>query len=272
MASAAIKCSPCEHSHRPCSWVAAYRRWRVQQMWGVDEATVVRLETAATAAGLMSPRKANKATSQPSGDEAGPSGAAVVTTSPQRTITRPRFFVRDEEDEPSSVRAKRKSRPEEVRVVLKLPRRSTTTTATTTTTTTMPTGTDSSAPASTPRGAADEGKQAADLSELAALREEASRLQRELEASERRADSFRQKILEWEAHSQSLRERRRADEERTSRLAAQAADQHEELVRLRRALAVATEQGHRGDLEGRVVRLERRIERKCSLSLAFDLY
>ncbi len=233
-ASAAIKCAPCEQTHRPCSWVAAYRRWRIQQVWPVDDAELDRLELAATVlvtADSASPRK--------------------PAPSPEKTIKRPPLPSEREVGSSRTAAAtaredpgKRKRVERDERLVVKIPRAARVSEVT----------------ASVPRSRDHENL----VEALAASQEEASRLRRQLEAQEREKEECRERAREWEERARSLSERWDMAEQRVDRLQAQAAEVHEEMAGLRHALSVANEQGSREELELRIAQLERRVEREYS--------
>lgn len=232
-ASAAVKCSPCEQSHRPCSWVVEYRRWRLQQLWEVDDAALDRLELAATTVGLASPRKTPKASPR-----VAPAGAGTSQASNSLpTTTSATFSGASPSKGPGQVKRKRPVTSE--RVTLKIPKRTAT----------------ASIIAVPPP----------EQGTIRAPDMEPVRTRLRLEECERELGALRERAQMWEDRAQAAQESWRVAEGRGTRLQVQVDDLREEVSGLRRALAVANEQGSREGLESRVARLERRLERECSL-------
>lgn len=82
MASTAIKCVPCEQSHRPCSWVAEYCRWHIKQLWGLNDAGLDCLELEASALSSSGSHKVVKVAPRSSGAEVSSSSMSVAVPSP----------------------------------------------------------------------------------------------------------------------------------------------------------------------------------------------
>jgi hypothetical protein len=253
-ASAAIKCAPCEQVHRPCSWVADYRRWRIKQVWEVDDEGLDRLELAATVAGSASSRKVDKVA--PRSSNAGAS-ASATSPSPVRTASGPSSSSVRVVIPSAATPRKRPRRPEDERIVLKVPRKTMATT--TAATATAAASTEANLQGLLPRD--HEGlveKLGATERDLEVAQEELSRLRQQLQRKEEELDAQRQRALEWAASARTTADRLRVAETRVAQLEGVTADARDEVEQVRHALAQASAQ----QSSRRVEQLQRRLERE----------
>ncbi len=273
-ASRAIKCAPCEQSHRPCSWVAAYRRWRVKEMWGVDDAALEEFGQGMVVPGPPSPRKAAGTTSRVPGVEGESSGVDAAASGSPRTIKAPnmaRVVI------PGAASPRKRPRPSErERLVLKVPRKAAKAAATGEAVDPPPRIIPLGPIPNTPEGVVHE--LAATQKQLEAAQEDLARVR----ASEK---SYEKAVAEWKALATDLRqqveaaaarersaaegvrdtrEQWQAAEGEAAQLRSQVVEMREEAQRLRQALSAVVAQGGRGALEGKVAQLERRVAREYS--------
>ena len=252
-------------------WVAAYRRWRVKEMWGVDDAALKEFGQGMVVPGPPSPRKVAKAASRVPGMEG---ESSVTASSPTRMIKAPnlaRVVV------PSVSLSRKRQRPSErERIVLKVPRKAATMAATTA----AAGGAVDPLPRIIPLGPIPNTPEGV-VHELVATRKQLEAAQEELARGRASEKSYEKAVADWKALATDLRQqveaaavRERSTAEGYQRaldrwrgtvdsLHQQVREHDDEVDRLGHALSQAMAQGQGAERDQLLIaRLKRRVARE----------